>query len=285
MAGDSRGQRTPRASWNLGPGSQLIPGRFIEAPLGGGERTEAYLVRDERGRRSVVKVLRPDRVGDAGALRRLRREARLLRLLDHPGVTRVLALELGGRRPYLEIEHVVGPRLSTDIRHHGPLVTRDVARLGQGLAEILAHVHGSGVVHLDVKPANVVLGSVPHLIDFSVAHEVGRAARIDGFVGTDAWASPEQADPARWPTIGPASDMWGLGATLFLAAAGRRPFPDGDRRGTGPARFPQLVRPSPTLPPATLPGLAALIGEMLRDEPADRPSAAISARRLALLLT
>lgn len=282
---DPRRGRTPREGWNLGPGEELVTGRFVEAALGGGERTEAYLVLDARGRRSVVKVLRPDRLGDAGALRRLAREARLLALLDHPGVTRVLALDLDGSRPSLEIEHVAGPRLSTDVRQHGPLVPRDVARLGHGLAEILAHAHGHGVLHLDVKPANVVLGTVPHLIDFSVAHEVELAARIDGFVGTDAWASPEQADPARWPTIGPASDVWGLGATLFFAATGRRPFPDGDRHGAGAARFPQLIAAPGALPPSLPAATGDLIGRMLARDPASRPSASAASERFAALMT
>lgn len=285
MVADPHRRRTPRASWGLRPGDEVVPGGFVEAALGGGERTEAYLVRDPRGHASVVKILRPDRTADAGALRRLAREARLLGRLDHPGITRVLRLELSAARPFLEIEHVPGPRLSTDVRHHGPLVARDVARLGRQLAEVLAHVHQRGVVHLDVKPANVVLGSVLHLIDFSVAHDVEHAARIDGFVGTDAWASPEQADPTRWSLIGPASDVWGLGATLFFAATGRRPFPGGDRHGTGAARFPQLSAAAPVLPAGVPPALAALIGELLASGSAARPSAASAANRFASLLT
>lgn len=258
-----------------------MPGRRVEAVLGGGERTEAFLVRDPHGQRTVIKVLRPDRAGDAGARRRLGREARLLRGLDHPAVTRLLRVELDAPRPFLEIAHVCGPRLSTDVRRHGPLVARDVARLGRSLAETLAHVHERGVVHLDVKPGNVVLGAVPHLIDFSVAHDLQRAARIDGFVGTDAWASPEQADPSRWSRIGPASDVWGLGATLSFAMTGRRPFPDGARAGSGAARFPQLVVRPLALPADTPAELAGLIGRMLSHEPANRPSAASIAARLA----
>lgn len=255
----------------------------MEAVLGGGERTEAFLVRDRHGQRTVIKVLRPDRTRDAGARRRLGREARLLRGLDHPGVTRVVRLDLDAPRPFLEIEHVPGPRLSTDVRHHGPLLARDVARLGRSLAETLAHVHARGVVHLDVKPGNVVLGAIPHLIDFSVAHDLERAARIDGFVGTDAWASPEQADPPRWSRIGPPSDVWGLGATLSFALTGRRPFADGARAGSGGARFPQLVARPRALPADTPAELAGLIERMLSHAPQDRPSAASIAARLAPL--
>jgi serine/threonine-protein kinase len=261
-----------------------VPGLVVEVALGGGERTEAYVVRDARGQASVVKVLRPDRIADAGARRRLIREARLLGRLEHAGITRVLRLEASAARPFLQIEHVPGPRLSTDVRHHGPLVARDVARLGRDLAGILAHVHERGVVHLDVKPANVVLGPVPHLIDFSVAHDLERAPSIDGFVGTDAWASPEQADPARWSSIGPAADVWGLGATLFFAVAGSRPFPEGDRHASGAARFPQLAHAAPALRDAP-PALASLIGAMLTIEPSLRPSAVSAAEALASLAT
>ena len=101
-------------------------------------------------------------------------------------------------------------------------------------------------MHLDVKPDNVVMGVPPRLIDLSVARTIARARRATGPIGTDAYMAPEQCDPAAAPgRLGPPADVFGLGATLYHALTGRRPFPrpSGARESADPAvRFPQLVR-------------------------------------------
>ena len=109
---------------------------------------------------------------------------------------------------------------------------------------------GEGWVHLDVKPRNVVMTSSPRLIDLSVARRVGAARRISRPVGTDAYMAPEQCDPARFTEIGPAADVWGLGATLFEALTGRQAYPS-DHDG----RFPQLRVGPPSLPDKAPPAL------------------------------
>ena len=100
-------------------------------------------------------------------------------------------------------------------------------------------------MHLDVKPDNIVMGVPPRLIDLSIARSVDRAARLRSPIGTDPYMAPEQCAPGEHPgEVGTPADVWGLGATLYRAVAGRRPFPRPDGAGDSddPAvRFPQLA--------------------------------------------
>ena len=160
--------------------------------------------------------------------------------------------------------------------------------LALNLAGALHFMAEEGWVHLDVKPDNTIMSVPPRLIDLSIARRLERARRVRNPIGTDAYMPPEQCDPvANKDRIGPPADIWGLGATLFHAAAGTRPFPrdEGDRDSEDPAiRFPQLVR-SPIEMPARMPeALVELIDEMLAPEPEDRPTAAGVASRLEPLI-
>jgi serine/threonine protein kinase len=123
------------------------------------------------------------------------------------------------------------------------------------------------MVHLDVKPENIVMGAPPRLIDLSVARTVEAARRLRTPIGTDAYMAPEQCDPSRGP-VGPAADVFGLAATLHHAVGGRRPF---TRRG---ADFPQLVHDPQPLPRRVPRPLAELLGSGLARDPGDRPTAA-----------
>ncbi len=270
------GTSQPRSVWGYARGDEIVPHRTMQALLGGGERFEAYAVWNHRLMRpSVVKMLRPAIVDNRRARRQLAREGELLSGLQHPGLTRLFAMDADRDRPFIEIEYVQGPRLSTLIRRHGPLNLGQVFRFGRQLAATLHFLHDQGIVHLDVKPSNVIMGPTPRLIDLSVARTIERAARINGYVGTDAYMSPEQADPGGWSVIGPKSDTWGLGATLYYAVAERIPHPKGRREATGSERFPQLIQ-SPALldaqPHAS--GLVEVIMDAMRRSPDDRPTVA-----------
>ena len=272
----------PKTAWRFVGGDEILPRRTMHALLGGGERFEAYVAWNHRLMvPTVLKMLRPAYVDNGHARRRMVREGNLLARLQHPGLTRLLDMDAEGERPYIEMEYVDGPRLSTLIRRRGPMHPRDVLMLGRQLAATLRFLHGEGVLHLDVKPSNIMVGPRPRLIDLSVARTVGRAARINGYVGTDAYMSPEQADPGRWPTVGPKADTWGLGATLYYAVAGRTPHSRGRHAAAGSERFPQLVEaPGPLEPGRHAAGLVELIRDALRPSPEDRPSAAGMADRL-----
>jgi serine/threonine protein kinase len=141
------------------------------------------------------------------------------------------------------------------------------------------------VVHLDVKPRNVILGVPPRLIDFSVARGIDRATRISSAIGTDAYMAPEQCNP-RIATVGPAADVWGLGATLFHAVAGHVPFPlveDHDEEEPT-QRWPQLHADPDALPAGTPGDLEDLILDCLSFSLEDRPDPSEIAVRLEPLL-
>jgi serine/threonine protein kinase len=251
------------ASWELAEGDAIVPGRRALRLLGGGRRHEAYLAWDERLHAIVVaKVLRPAFVADTGPLAA---EAALLRELAHPLLLRTFGAVLDGPRPHLVLEHVEGPRLSTLIRRYG-LSAEQLLPLGLEIARLLRYLGAEGVVHLDVKPSNVIMDGRPRLIDLSVACRREQLAALRSPVGTDPYMAPEQCAVERFGAIGPATDVWGLGATLYEALAGVPPFPpDGER-------FPQLrCRPAPLGRRVPRP-LADLVGACLAPEPAARPA-------------
>ena len=267
---------TTRSGWEFASGDEIAPGRTMQALLGGGDHYEAYVAWNHRMMTpTVIKLLRPDVVGDERARRSLSREGELLARLHHPGLTRLFAMDADGERPFVEIEYVEGPRLSTLVRRHGRLNPEQAFPLGRQLASTLHFLHAEGILHLDVKPSNVIMGPTPRLIDLSIARRIERASRIKGFVGTDAYMSPEQADQERWHTIGPKADTWGLAATLYYAVAKRAPHSRGRRGAVGAERFPQLVEsPAPLDPSRHGSGLVTLIMGGLQPAPDARPTVA-----------
>lgn len=129
------------------------------------------------------------------------------------------------------------------------------------------------MVHLDVKPSNIVTGAHPRLVDFSLARSVDEARRIRRRTGTDSYMAPEQCDPPGRGEIGPPADVWGLGATMHHAIAGRRPFPRAQEfdEADVSAQFPQLVHDPDPLPEGTPPAVRDAILRCLKKEPGERP--------------
>jgi serine/threonine protein kinase len=252
--------------WNLGEHDDIVPGRRALRLLGGGRRYEAYLTWDDHLRALVVvKLVRPDQVADPDALGALAAEAALLGRLAHPMLVRAFGAVLDGARPHLVLELIDGPRLSTLIRRFG-LALEQVVPLALNLCAALHYLARERVVHLDVKPRNVVMGATPRLIDLSVARGFDQLAGLRGPVGTDAYMAPEQCDPRRFGEIGPPADVWGLGVTLYEALARARPFPGGER-------FPQLHDAPRPLSGRVPRALAAAVMACLEPRPADRPTA------------
>jgi eukaryotic-like serine/threonine-protein kinase len=273
-----------KQTWGLSEGDEIAPGRSVLKLLGGGHRYEVYLVWDDKlFAVMVAKVLRPGLADDPRIVRGLRREAAALDALAHPVLLRGFGAELDGPYPHVLVEHLEGPTLRRLIRRGGPLPLEQVLPLALHLAAALHYLESEGWVHLDVKPDNLVMGIPPRLIDLSLARTVERARRVDGHIGTNAYMPPEQCAPGEVGEIGPPSDVFGLGATLYHAIAGAQPFSrPAARNDDAPLeqRFPQLVedpRPWPVRVPQEL-GDAVLA--TLRRDPAERPSA----RELALSL-
>jgi eukaryotic-like serine/threonine-protein kinase len=259
--------------WGLAEGDPISPDLTAIHPLGGGSAYEVYLAFDELTYGPVVvKLVRPDQVDDPSTLRGLRREVDALSTVNHPVVARGLRAVIDGPQPHVVLEALDGPRLSTLLRRHGPLPPQQYLPLGIELASALHYLRRVGLVHLDVKPSNVVMGAPARLIDLSVARPIRDAERLDHPVGTDAYMAPEQCLPGPAGTPGPASDVFGAGATLFHAIAGYRPYDDGEPDGSEPARrFPQLRDLAHGLPERVPADVAKVVLACLEPDPADRP--------------
>jgi len=252
-----------------------VPGRTTLKLLGGGNRYEVYLVWDDRlFSVMVAKVLRPDLVEEGYALRGLRREMEALEALAHPVLLRGFASHIEGPYPHVLVEHLEGPTLRRLIRKNGALPVEQTLPLGLHVASVIHYMAEEGWVHLDLKPDNLVMGIPPRVIDLSLARTVERAKRLTDYIGTNGYMPPEQCNPRG--DVGPPADVWGLGATLYHAVAGRLPFRrprTRDEHAPLEDRFPQLEdeprawrRPVPQ-------ALSEAILACLRKDPAERPTA------------
>jgi serine/threonine protein kinase len=210
----------------------------------------------------------------------------MLSRLAHPVIVRAFDADLDGDRPHVVLEHLDGPRLSSLLRRFGPLSMEQLLPLGLELCSALHYLSTQDVVHLDVKPSNIIMGAPPRLIDLSIARSVEAAARLDHVTGTDAYLAPEQADPPHSGTPGTASDIFGLGVTLYEALTGERPYRDGSRDKKAPPEdvWPQLVD-APTPLPRNIPEIVARpILACLDPDPGSRPTAAELAGELQPLV-
>ena len=259
--------------WGFGNGDPITEELTAIRLLGGGSSYEAYLAFDDiTYAPTVVKVIRPHRVDDESSLRGLRREVDTLSMVNHPVVARGLRAVLEGERPHVVLEAIDGPRLSTLIRKYGPLPEQQYLPLAIEMASALHYFRRIGIVHLDIKPSNIIMGAPARLIDLSVARPVAAARALNYPIGTDRYMAPEQCNPPASGTPDFATDIFGLGATVFEAIAGYKAFEDGDPKAEEPAgRFPQLVELAFGLPDKVAPDVAKLVLACLEPDPADRP--------------
>jgi serine/threonine protein kinase len=272
------------ASWRFEEGEEIHSGRIVLKAIGGGNRYEVFLVWDESlFALGVAKLLRPDQATDEKALHDLALEVEALQALAHPTLVRSFDVVLDGPHPHVLIEHLEGPSLRRLIRRDGAIPLQQLLPLAANVAGALQYMANRGYVHLDVKPDNIVMGLPPRLIDLSVARTLERAAATSGPIGTDPYMAPEQCGDPTGEPIGPATDAWGLGATLFHAIAGEKPFPTGSGEA-GPERFPQLTEAPRPLPGHVPEPLRELIVDLLDREPGGRPSCGETVERLEPLV-
>ena len=215
------------------PGAEPVPAGLaryrIERRIGQGAMSQVFLALDQRsGRRVALKILElggaPSTPEWHDALERFRREATLLHELHHPGIVAVLDAGPSERGAWMAMELVVGCDLARYTRPARLLPPPLVARIGARVAEALAHAHRHGVVHRDVKPANVLIdwhADVVKLTDFGLARTDEHTQTRSGIaLGSPEYMAPEQLAGG---TVGPAADLYGLGATLYELLSGRRP--------------------------------------------------------------
>jgi serine/threonine protein kinase len=268
-----------KTSWNLERGATIAPGRTVLEPLGGGRRYEVFLVHDEElAVEAVAKVLRPDRVDDEKAVNALRREAGFLEHLDHQVLVRGLDTVLEGPYPHLLLEYLEDANLKDVLEAHATLPAGEALWLGVDLLDAVDYLASEGIAHLDVKPSNIVMTDPPRLIDLGAARTFEELAARATPIGTAGYMAPEQCDPPELGPITPATDVWGVGATLYHALTGSLPFSKPGRRGSDPlVRYPQLVE-SPAPIPDYVPGpVAAAVLTLIARDPGERPAASDAA--------
>ncbi|WP_435601385.1 bifunctional serine/threonine-protein kinase/ABC transporter substrate-binding protein [Streptomyces sp. C10-9-1] len=256
-----------------------IAGHRLLGRLGAGGMGVVHLARSAGGALVALKVVHAEFAQDGGFRERFRREVDTLRRVRSPWVVPFVAADPDAPAPWLATAFVAGPSLEEAVAAHGPLPPASVRALGRRLAEALRDVHAAGLVHRDVKPANVLLAlDGPRLIDFGIARAPeDTALTATGLVvGTPGFLAPEQVHGGGPDAIGPPSDVFALGCVLAYALTGRPPF------GTGPvdALLFRAVHESPDLDGVPKEP-AELLRRCLEKDPALRPSAAEVARALA----
>jgi serine/threonine protein kinase len=262
------------------PASAVIGGRYrLDLLVGRGGTAEVWKANDLQLDRTVALKL-VTAPHDESAVRAAD-EARTLAQLSHPSLVQVYdaGTDTSGR-PWVVMEFVEGQTLADAIRR-GPLPVHRVAEIGAGVADALAHVHARGMVHRDVKPANVLLGKdrSVKLTDFGIARLVD-AAKVTStglMVGTASYLAPEQV--AGEP-VGPAADVYALGLLLLETLTGVREY-DGPAVEAAMAR----LHRSPVMPPSLPPGWSGVLSAMTARDVAHRPSAEEAARALRALLS
>ncbi|MGA4850540.1 serine/threonine-protein kinase [Streptomyces sp. G5(2025)] len=245
--------------------------------LGSGGMGRVYLGRSEGGRTVAVKIVHPHFALDEEFRARFRNEVEAARLVGGDWTAPVLDADPEAAVPWVATGYAAGPSLTEAVREGAPLPAHSVRVLGAGLAEALAHVHGLGLVHRDVKPSNVLLTlDGPRLIDFGIARATDGTASLTATgvsVGSPGYMAPEQI---LGKGVTGAADVFSLGAVLVYGATGQPPFP-GD---SSAALLYKVVHEEPEL--GALRGdVRVLAAACLAKDPAARPAPEELARRLA----
>ncbi|MEU4241518.1 serine/threonine-protein kinase [Actinoplanes sp. NPDC026619] len=267
-------------------GRMLIAGRYrLLEPVGSGGMGRVWLARDEMLDRDVAvkEFVPPDWMTDDEQARlrdRTLREARSAGRLNHPHVVRIYDVVHAEDLPWIVMEYVPSRSLHQVIQEDGPYSPVAGARIGLAVLDALSAAHRAGVLHRDVKPHNVLIGTDGRVVltDFGLATFVDDGA-VTGpglVVGSPQYVSPERARDGA-STV--ESDMWSLGATLYAAIEGRSPY----QRSTAMATLMALATEPPDPPERAGPVAPVLLG-LLRHDPAARLTASEVERRLRMVV-
>ena len=240
--------------------------------LGKGGMGVVYRARHRSLGREVALKLLLEREEELVA--RFLREGQSVAALQHPNLVRVYESGVSAGQPYLVFELVEGRDLEQRLRLEGPLPVAEALEVAIEVGEALAHAHQQGIVHRDLKPSNVLVdaGGRARLTDFGIAKQLGvkeRLTQTGAILGTPAYAPPEVLD-GQPEAVSPASDVYGLAATLYALIAGRAPFEGASALQLMAAALEEeapSLRGRPGVPPA----LAELVARCLDKQPQRRP--------------
>jgi eukaryotic-like serine/threonine-protein kinase len=272
MSGDVCPQFSGPGEWDGPPplpsAAEIAPGYRVVGILRRGRDLDVYdLWSEHRGCRCIGKTVRPDRLESRGVRARLLREGKLLLRLTHPHIVRAYEVQTSPT-PLVILETLPGETLSHLIdRRQRRLSTQDAAQLGLHLCSAVGYLHRNKILHLDLKPSNIIAtNGMAKVLDLSIARAPGRHR---GGIGTTGYMAPEQA---RGGVFGPATDVWGIGVTLYEVMMGEPACEVADETTTSRMRTipcrPRPIRRLRRIPRA----LASAIDHALSQDPADRPS-------------
>lgn len=240
----------------------------LESSLGTGGMGVVHLATSASGLRLAVKIVHGEHASDPEFRARFRQEVAAARRVSGAFTAPVVDADPEAERPWMATLFIDGPTLAEQVKRNGPLGATELRRAGAGLAEALRDIHRAGVVHRDLKPSNVLLASDgPKVIDFGISRPSDSDLRTETgkLIGTPPFMAPEQFQRPR--EVGPAADVFALGAVLVHAATGRGPF---DSDSPYIVAY-QVVHNEPDL--AGVPAdLVPLFQRCLAKDPADRPT-------------
>jgi len=251
----------------------LPRGYAIQGKLGAGGTSSVYLAAAPgRAERLAVKVMLLGTV-NGESVDRFLREMQLLKRLDHPRIVRLLEPGEANGALFFTMPYIDGETLRERLQRTGRLPVRDALLVARDVGDALAHAHGRGVVHRDVKPENIFLAADgAYLMDFGFAATPGtEAGPRTHVVGTPGYMSPEQAAGGRaedWR-----SDYFSLGCVLYEMLVGRGPFADATPRAASARRPAGPAGPAPDvreLRPEVPTAVAAIVRRSLDPSPANR---------------
>ena len=257
---------------------QRIGHYIIEQKLGEGGMGVVYRARDEKLQRDVaLKFLETLPTGESAGHERVMQEARAISALNHPNICTIYEVGEANGKPYIAMEYIEGRPLSQEITSAG-LSLEQIERYGLQLADALAHAHGRGVIHRDLKAANIIVtpnGRVK-VLDFGISRRLEPGGGDETTVIDQSWAA-QHTFTGTLPYTAPEvfkgqeadvrSDIWSLGVVLYEMAAGKRPF----RGSTAFELSAAILRErAPEISPAVPPVLQGVIDKCLSKDPGER---------------